>query len=352
MRGRLTEAGAGAGRLRLGRLHAQLCSGEEPPPKVLTLEQREHYRTQGYVLVPQVLSADEVADLHKEFADLFARKPKARGGKLDTVGNPIPGPTEHFSFTDTEKGDDPRTYTSKTQVLNRINQMFLFAPAALRTAGNPRLLGLVEDLYGPDFLPFGEAYVVKPPKEGAGWSFHQDTGVAIDFPYPWQPDRGLNLGIYLHDSSPENGCLHVIPGSHKEKEDMDALRSRYGFGGMFPGAIPVPCKAGDVIVHARNVIHGSMPNASPDMRTTLYMSFMPKQAARRLHSEEEVQNRQARIKFLYIPHRVASGRFSGETPYQYRGLQNLQLDRQQAAYLAEGGNRSLLDRSKYPDLAI
>lgn len=75
---------------------------------MLTPAQRDHYRTQGYVLVPAVLSREEVADLRAEFAYLYARRPKERGSSLDQDGKPLPGPTEHFSFTDTEKGDDPR----------------------------------------------------------------------------------------------------------------------------------------------------------------------------------------------------------------------------------------------------
>jgi hypothetical protein len=45
----------------------------------------------------------------------------------------------------------------------------------------------------------------------------------VDFPFPWQAERGLNVGVYLHDSTPANGCLHVVPRSHTVLHDMPAL---------------------------------------------------------------------------------------------------------------------------------
>jgi ectoine hydroxylase-related dioxygenase (phytanoyl-CoA dioxygenase family) len=44
---------------------------------------------------------------------------------------------------------------------------------------------------------------------------------------------------------------------------------------MVPGAVAVPVSAGDAIIHARNVIHGSMVNTSDEPRTTLYFGFHP-----------------------------------------------------------------------------
>ena len=43
---------------------------------------------------------------------------------------------------------------------------------------------------------------------GAGFAWHQDTGVAVDFPYPWQNEPGINCGIYLHDSTVANGWVY------------------------------------------------------------------------------------------------------------------------------------------------
>jgi len=339
---------------RLRQLACQLCQGgggsaeeECPRPKLVTPEQLQHYREKGYVLLKSLLSPEEVADLRAEVEELIHRAPCERGSKKDKEGNAVPGGPEYYNFTDPVKGDDPRTFTSTRSVLNRINYMFNFAPAALRCAGNPKVLQVAEDIYGADFVPFSESYVVKPPEDGAGFCWHQDTGTSVNFPYPWQPERGINLGIYLHESTVENGCLMVVPGSQKTKADMEALTAKQDRGKVLPGAVAVPCSAGDVIVHARNVIHGSMPNTSQEIRGTLYLGFMPAEAVRRLHPAEEVQNRQAIIPRCYVASRQGSKRFPEETPFTYKGL-----DERDQLRVEKDGAVNLLDRTKFPVLQI
>lgn len=329
--------------------------------KELTPEQLEQYKTKGYVLLRQMLSPREVAELQAELDDLIERSPLERGDEVDKTGKPLPGRlTDNYKFTDPVKADDPRTWVnaSAKAVLNRIAGVIQFAPQALATAGNPRLLAAVEDIYGADFVPFGESYVLKPPNDGAGFTWHQDTGQpgkakgrgeanTMSFPYPWQPERGINLGVYLHDSTLENGCLLVVPGSQVSHRDMEAMTKEYGFGKMLPGAEAIPCKAGDVILHARNVIHGSMQNNSDQLRGTLYLGFLPKDATSVLHGEEEIRARQRRVP-LYVAHRQASGRYPEETPYTYTGLG----DASEECSTGSAKDFSFLDKAKYPDLNI
>merc|ERR1712046_193764 len=109
----------------------------------------------------------------------------------------------------------------------------------------------------------------------------------------------------------------------------------------------IPCKAGDVILHARNTIHGSMQNNSDQLRGTLYLGFLPKDATAVLHGEEDIRARQRRVP-LYVAHRQASGLGHNpeETPYTYTGLDPSEDS------TASAKDFSLLDKAKYPDLNI
>ena len=315
-------------------------------PAVLTHEQLAQYREQGFTVVPGLLAPGELERLRAELEDLVRRAPAGRGSALDAQGEAVPGGAVYFNFTDPAAGDDPRTFnaTNCKTTLNRVNQMFKFAPRALQAAGSPRLLGAVQDIYGPGFVPFGESYVVKAPGDGAGFAWHQDTGISVDFPYPWQPERGINLGIYLHDSTVDNGCLMVVPGSHGSKVDMAATAPPRG--GVYPGAVTATCRAGDVIIHARNVVHGSMPNTSGGTRATLYLGFLPHASCATLHTEEDVAARQALVPACYVAARAACADYAAEAPFVYAGLTEEQVAQ------ATAGGVDLLDRSAYPLLQI
>eukprot|EP01048_Picozoa_sp_COSAG05_P018197 COSAG05_NODE_2619_length_2831_cov_3.448023_1_plen_254_part_10 len=215
----------------------------------LTAAQVQHYRQNGFVVLRRLYEPSEVDVLREEFNTLLDRAPGVRGSGMDARGDPIPSAhlpaaASFFKFTDPERGDDPRTFNSTERVFNRVDDALAFMPAIRRSYGSPRLLASAASLLGADFVPFGDSYVAKPPRDGAGFTFHQDTGSRTDFPYEWQAERGVNFGIYLHESTVENGCLHVIPGSHRTKKDMPALiAAAGGTGKLLPGCIPVPVTA-------------------------------------------------------------------------------------------------------------
>jgi hypothetical protein len=182
----------------------------------LTPLQCAHYKQFGFVVLRQLYEPWEVGVLRDEFEELLERAPSPRGSQTDRHGQPIPSagqpePARHFKFTDPERGDDPRTFNSSKETLNRVDGALGFMPAIRRAYGAPRLLASAATLLGDDFVPFGDSYVTKPPRDGAGFTFHQDTGISVEFPYDWQEERGVNFGIYLHDSTIDNGCLHVLP---------------------------------------------------------------------------------------------------------------------------------------------
>ena len=70
------------------------------------------------------------------------------------------------------------------------------------------------------------SWVYKQPANGVGFHYHQD-GAGLDeaqagqhrrppgFSWGTNEERGLNVGLYLHDSTVEN-CVHVLPRSHRQ----------------------------------------------------------------------------------------------------------------------------------------
>jgi len=197
-------------------------------------------------------------------------------------------------------------------VLHRINHMLQKGPEFLQLWGHPRLLGMAESIQGPEVLPVALALVMKTPGCGLAVPWHRDPAFST---MAW----GTNLGIYLDDADGENGMLHVIPGSHRRRcFDLEQAVAQHGF--ELPGAIPVPVRAGDVILHSENVLHGSRQVQSQRQRRVLYFGArcIPEQLSLRGLDESWVLA-YARILHHAIRSRVNGiGADEGETPFTWR----------------------------------
>ena len=71
------------------------------------------------------------------------------------------------------------------------------------------ILDVVEDLIGPDILCFASRFWMKGPGDGAYVPWHQDSAY-----FGLDPHDLVAVWVALTDSSPANGCVRVIPGSH------------------------------------------------------------------------------------------------------------------------------------------
>lgn len=147
------------------------------------------------------------------------------------------------------------------------------APAALRLYGHPDLLRIAEAINGADFVPYNDAVFVKQPGLGGSVSWHQDGMTHWDSP-DWDDGiHGFNFQVQLHDCTPANG-LWVVPGSHKAgKIDIRPLIEANGGSEALPQAVSLHCRAGDVTIANRQVLHGSFANTSPDPRISITFGF-------------------------------------------------------------------------------
>ncbi len=97
----------------------------------------------------------------------------------------------------------------------------------------------------------------------------------------------LFVMIYLTDTTPENGCLRVIPGSHLAEHPLHHLESAHsedmqGYSDPsnpayadHPDQFAVPVKAGDILVGDARLIHGAFANRSSEERPLLTLWYMP-----------------------------------------------------------------------------
>ena len=260
------------------------------------------YRRHGYMVACGMVSEAEIALLRDAVRELLDEAPVGPDQPHDRAGNPVPHPRD-YSFLRRDDG---------AAVLNRISTPLARSAKVLKVYANPQLLQAVETLYGPDWVPFSESIVIKLPHVGAPFAWHQDGRFATGE----VPERGVNFGIYLYDSDESNGCLYVVPDTHRAGR-VDIAAQLDSHGERLPGSIPVPVAAGDVIIHSRNLVHGSFTNCSPDQRVTVYFGYHARPTVEGEFSAEQIRRR-AQVVELALAARAADRRFADPGRYVYR----------------------------------
>jgi ectoine hydroxylase-related dioxygenase (phytanoyl-CoA dioxygenase family) len=285
---------------------------------------KESFDRDGFVKLEQVLKPGELKALQEETAGLIHK-----GWEGQTPAN------QYFHKPDPITGEE---------VFYRVQ--FLFPKAALSPnpyvalLGHPVILQVVGKLLeGYDFMLSGEALVFKAPHNGTEVAVHTDGAKPGLDTLPGH--TYFNVDVYLDDATPENGCLLASPGSHKLDYTMQQVKD---MGFDFPGLVPVPMKAGDVLFHNTRLVHGSHRSESPALRRTIYYEFVTTKfvdeffkvrgfngiAGRYLDFNAWVEDR-ARLIQYGIDLRKSCSYATDETSYSYKAPEgaSLQYDPQQ-----------------------
>lgn len=136
------------------------------------------------------------------------------------------------------------------------------------------LVRRVQDILGDDILLFRDILMLKPALVGSKMPWHQDSNY-------WNiaPAELCSVWTALDPATIENGCMRVIPRSHKLP--LIKSRSEEGDGALdddqvtLNDAIDVPMAPGSSLFFHSRLLHGSEPNHSPNSRRAFITSFMP-----------------------------------------------------------------------------
>ena len=144
---------------------------------------------------------------------------------------------------------------------------------------NPAILDAVEDLIGPDILVFASKFWIKGGGDGSYVSWHQDSAY-----FGLEPHELVAAWVALTDSTPDNGCMRVIPGSHNGAafthvetfHDKNLLARGQTIEMVDEStAIDLVLGAGEYSLHHERILHGSLPNRSDRQRIGLTVFFIP-----------------------------------------------------------------------------
>ena len=223
----------------------------------------EHYRSQGFALLGGALSVDEVAAVNAEALRI------CRGdlGTIDTGHTErsvteAPGPA-----TPDDRVPDGHALSDE-DVMRRylcVHYPHKLSTVALDALQHPRIVSALTAVIGPNVKAMQSMLFIKSEgKPGQAW--HQD-----EFFIPTR-DRSLTaVWIALDDATVENGCLWVLPGSHRrgvlyparEQDDprFDCTTEAFDFPYTDADSVPVEIPAGTALVFNGYLLHRSLENS-------------------------------------------------------------------------------------------
>jgi ectoine hydroxylase-related dioxygenase (phytanoyl-CoA dioxygenase family) len=222
---------------------------------MLTDAQRAAYDRDGVIIVPDVYTPEEIAELRRVTDEFIAGSAKV------TANDAI------YDLEDTHSPAAPR--------VRRIKTPHAHHDAYFRASRNAKVIEILADLWGTVRYDTSKLNM-KSAGYGAPVEWHQDWAF-----YPHTNDDLAAVGVMLDDIDMENGPMMVVPGSHK-----GPIFDHHGPNGRFCGAMDparcdidlstaIPCigKAGSITVHHVRAVHGSATNFSGRERRFLLHQY-------------------------------------------------------------------------------
>ena len=204
---------------------------------------KQQFDLEGYCVADDLFTESELQEI-EDFFELY----KTAGGKAFDGGVPY----EEIDATKRQvRAMHPHRYSAK----------------ALEWMTNPNVADVLDLLLGRPALGVQTMYYYKPP--GAkGQGMHQDNFYLLS-----APATCIAAWTAIDDATLDNGCLYVVPGSHRG--DILCPESKterwFGYGDSHISKFPrdtkpvaVPVRRGQTMFFGGNLIHGSGPNRTTE----------------------------------------------------------------------------------------
>lgn len=217
----------------------------------LSADEISHYQSQGYVVPRYRLEPEVLQSLQDALNALIANNPGVRPEKLVSA---------HIEGRNDEGVTGSRRF--------------------LELAMHKPIVDLVAQIIGPDIILWGCHVFCKPASEGFETPWHQDGHY-----WPIRPLATCTVWVALEPSTRDNGCLRVIPGSHRDhqlhehlhEDRQDLVLNQRMAEGTFDEstAVDLELQPGEMSMHDVYMIHGAKANTSTQRRTGVALRYMP-----------------------------------------------------------------------------
>jgi ectoine hydroxylase-related dioxygenase (phytanoyl-CoA dioxygenase family) len=211
----------------------------------LTSDQLQAYHRDGYLLVPDLYSSEEMLEWKSHIKDLLlAEKFSAKHGVRVWMNEQLP---DYFR----PKMADPKVAAILEQIIGP------FEGAQGRSA--------------VDFLSVKTVFKNSATTFSSPW--HQDR-------FYWGGIEKISIWIALDDATPENGCLKFIPGTHHKELPKKVVSVEEGFDNRIDDSVleglpveTIPVARGGAVFFSDLAVHSSHPNTAGTDRWSMISTY-------------------------------------------------------------------------------
>ncbi len=207
---------------------------------MITESDKQFYDDNGYIIIRQVFSPDEIAQYREHYMALRAEGPK-------------PG-----DFGASKSQDNDPLYQ-----FPRMINMHQWDELSMKWLLDQRLRTILTELAGSEPYAVQTMLYFKPP-QSRGQALHQDNWYLRA-----QPGTCIGAWLALDACDEANGCLQLVPGSNHwpllcaVEADMEkSFTSNTVAIPPHAEVRPMILASGDVLVFHGSVVHGSLPNVT------------------------------------------------------------------------------------------
>jgi len=217
---------------------------------IVTSAQYSQYQSDGFLTLPNVLSAAEIAELQAEAARLVERKDLIDSDNI------------RCRWQNHIETDECR--------FDCFDPVIDLSEVCAKVARHPRILDAVSTLYGERAHLFKDKLIFKPP--GArGYAMHQDYISWESFPRTF-----VTVIVAIDSSNSTNGATEVFPGYHTK----GCLTPEDGMYHELPAelidaskGVSLDLEPGDIAIFSGFTPHRSAANRSNQWRRLMYLSY-------------------------------------------------------------------------------
>ena len=220
----------------------------------LTSEERSFWDENGYFVRYDVFTEKE-NEILRQIAD-------------DIVDGKRPFPTANIDRNALVR--DGKVEASGIHAMHKIHHVSCYISEFLARVRDPRLTDPIVDLLSPNLLSQGNLYIWKAPKIGLGFPWHQDKWY---FNHQYKTDMTVGTWTAIDAADKDNGCLYVIPGSHKygilAHEDLEGSQQnefKIARDARDEDGVAVEVPPGAVVWFNNQLLHKSTNNHSSRFR--------------------------------------------------------------------------------------
>jgi phytanoyl-CoA hydroxylase len=235
---------------------------------VITPEQWARYDDEGYLILGKVVSDDELANLQQRIDAIMLGQ-----ADLDYSGLLMQLDSATGKYEDAP--EQSMGWKGASLAYRKIQNLEK-DPVFLSFIERPIFRELCERVYGAEtpIACFRAMFMNKPANQGTLLPWHQDAWTHLDR----QPE--ITVWTALDAATKENGCVQVMPGSHK----LGRINPEHGSGFLNEDQVQKHCReedsiyveleAGEVVVFHNWLLHRSDVNRTSSSRRGFSVCYM------------------------------------------------------------------------------